>query len=47
MFGGFDRESFVKTCKTNNLIIMDQNGLDSWKNMSKEVTFFSLPNFAT
>lgn len=29
-------ESFVKTCKTNNLIIMDQNGLDSWKNMSKE-----------
>ncbi|KAG2730602.1 hypothetical protein I3760_01G302100 [Carya illinoinensis] len=29
-------ESFVKTCKTINVITIDQNGLDTWKNMSKE-----------
>ncbi|XP_040996375.1 high mobility group B protein 7 [Juglans microcarpa x Juglans regia] len=29
-------ESFVKTCKTINVISIDQNGLDTWKNMSKE-----------
>ncbi|KAG2667614.1 hypothetical protein I3760_15G124200 [Carya illinoinensis] len=29
-------ESFVKTCKTINVISIDQNRLDIWKNMSKE-----------
>lgn len=36
-FGGFSRESFVKTCETRNSISIDQEGFDTWKNMSKEV----------
>lgn len=38
--GGFDRENFLKTCKSRNLISIDQAGFDIWKNMSKEVKFF-------
>ncbi|XP_059457682.1 high mobility group B protein 7 isoform X2 [Corylus avellana] len=29
-------ESFVKTCETRNSISIDQEGFDTWKNMSKE-----------
>lgn len=39
-FLGFDRENFLKTCKSRNLISIDQAGFDIWKNMSKEVKFF-------
>uniref|UniRef100_A0A2N9J7N6 HMG box domain-containing protein n=1 Tax=Fagus sylvatica TaxID=28930 RepID=A0A2N9J7N6_FAGSY len=30
------RESFVKTCKTRNLISIDQTGFGIWKNMTNE-----------
>ncbi|XP_062155915.1 high mobility group B protein 7 isoform X2 [Alnus glutinosa] len=30
------RESFVKTCETRNSISIDRDGVDTWKNLSKE-----------
>ncbi|XP_023912558.1 high mobility group B protein 7 isoform X3 [Quercus suber] len=32
----FFMENFLKTCKSRNLISIDQAGFDIWKNMSKE-----------
>jgi hypothetical protein len=43
-FGGFARESFVKTCETRNSISIDQEGFDTWKNMSKEVKVLGISN---
>nr|XP_023912560.1 high mobility group B protein 7 isoform X3 [Quercus suber] len=34
--GDQPRENFLKTCKSRNLISIDQAGFDIWKNMSKE-----------
>jgi hypothetical protein len=32
----------VKTCKTRNLISIDQTGFGIWKNMTNEVKFFKI-----